>query len=106
VEHGAGLALICPTYLYYMVKIKKNKLFKNYCLQMGKVVFGTNDIKGYFNALSAFIKLLGLPTKYTDFEQIKEVTDADIAFLNQHFNKQTNNKKEDVGKYVFSHIKK
>jgi hypothetical protein len=89
-----------------MVNVKKNKLFKDYCLRMGKSVFGTKDLNGYFKALNAFIKLLGMPTKYTDFKQITKVTDKDLIFLNKHFDNQTMNMKKDVGKYVFSHIKK
>jgi alcohol dehydrogenase YqhD (iron-dependent ADH family) len=76
VEHGAGLALICPTYIKYIDK--KNKLFKQYSLEIGKYVFGVNSLDKYYYELSKFIKLLGLPKKYTDFKQIARVTKEDI----------------------------
>lgn len=103
VEHGAGLALICPTYLKYIDS--KNKLFKQYSLEIGREVFGVNSLNKYYEALIKFIKLLGLPAKYTDFKQISNVTNQDLAWLNKHFNEVMPNK-SDIPKYVFSHIKK
>jgi alcohol dehydrogenase YqhD (iron-dependent ADH family) len=102
VEHGAGLALICPIYLKYINQ--KNKLFRKYSIEIGRAVFRTKTLTGFYKELSKFIKLLGLPQKYTDFNQIKSVTKQDIVWLNKHFNEIMPSKK-DISKYVFDHIK-
>jgi hypothetical protein len=85
--------------------VKHDITFKDYCLKTGKAVFGVNTLSAFFKTMDDFIKLLGMPTKFTDFDQIKNVTKADIDFLNQHFNKGMKNKTE-LAKHVFDTIKK
>jgi alcohol dehydrogenase YqhD (iron-dependent ADH family) len=76
VEHGAGLALITPVYLKYMCR--HNKLFQKYSLEIARSVFEVNTLPLFFRKLEEFIKLLKLPTKYTDFKQINKVSAADM----------------------------
>ena len=103
VEHGAGLALICPTYLKYVDE--KNKVFKKYSLEIAKYVFNVNSLDAYYRELLKFIKLIGMPTRYTDFKPITKVTKQDISWLNKHVNEILPSNKHDISKYVFSHIK-
>lgn len=83
VEHGAGLALLTPHYLEYVCKY--NKKFYNLSLEIGKDIFGVKTFPAYIKALKDFIKLLKLPTKFTDFNNIKKVEKADIEWLTKHF---------------------
>jgi hypothetical protein len=56
----------------------KSKLFKERSLEIARTVFGVSTLPLFFTALEAFIKLLKLPVKYTDFEQITNVTKQDL----------------------------
>jgi alcohol dehydrogenase YqhD (iron-dependent ADH family) len=103
VEHGAGLALICPTYLKYVNR--KNNLFKKYSLEIGKHVFNVNTIDDFYKALLKFIKSIGLPTKYTDFQQIKNVNRQEIQWLCKHVNEILLPNQHDIAKHVFNNIK-
>lgn len=105
VEHGAGLALIFPTYIRYMDKTDKR--FAKISLDLAKNVFEVNSLEAFYKALDKFIMTLKLPKKYTDFQQIGSVTAKDIQWLNNHFNKVVRRKeKATMAKYVFDHIKK
>jgi hypothetical protein len=57
---------------------KHNKTFIKYCLEIGKDVFKVNTLEQFFKSLISFIKLLGLPQKFTDFDVIKSVSNKDI----------------------------
>ncbi|GHU30556.1 hypothetical protein FACS1894166_00420 [Bacilli bacterium] len=104
-EHGAGLALIFPTYIRYMDKTDKR--FAKISLDLAKNVFEVNSLEAFYKALDKFIMTLKLPKKYTDFQQIGSVTAKDIQWLNNHFNKVVRRKeKATMAKYVFDHIKK
>ncbi|MDR0739764.1 MAG: iron-containing alcohol dehydrogenase [Mycoplasmataceae bacterium] len=105
VEHGAGLALITPVYLDVMCK--HSKLFRDRSLEVAQNVFGVNTLSAFFIKLKTFIKLLKLPVKFTDFKQIKKVSDQDIAWLVKHFAK--NNKSKNSAKLantIFNKLRK
>ena len=87
VSHGAGLALITPIYIKYMAK--KSKKFYQLSLELAKELFNVNTIPAYIKKIEQFIKLLGMPTKYTDFKQINEITPKDLNWLSQAFDKNT-----------------
>jgi cytochrome b subunit of formate dehydrogenase len=77
------LALITPVYLKAMCD--KSKLFRESSLEIGKTLFGVNTLLLFFKKLEAFIKILKLPTKYTDFKQINKITKEDINWLTKHY---------------------
>ena len=56
---------------------------------MAKELFNVNTIPAYIKKIEQFIKLLGMPTKYTDFKQINEITPKDLNWLSQAFDKNT-----------------
>jgi hypothetical protein len=58
---------------------KHSKLFRDRSLEVAQNVFGVNTLSAFFIKLKTFIKLLKLPVKFTDFKQIKKVSDQDIA---------------------------
>ena len=87
VSHGAGLALITPTYIEYMCK--KNKEFKKLTVELGYALFGKKSDKYFITKLKAFIKTLGMPKKFTDFKEIKEVTKEDLKWLFEAFDRNT-----------------
>jgi hypothetical protein len=84
--------------------VKKNKIFIAKSLEIGQNVFQVKTLSAYFKKLNEFIALLKLPKRYGDFNNVKNVSDANIQFLNKHFNGVVRNK-QDMAKYVFSHIK-
>ncbi len=79
VSHGAGLALITPTYIEYMAG--KYETFRILTLELGDALFGVKSEKKFVKKLKDFIKSIGLPEKYTDFEQIKQITKEDLNDL-------------------------
>ncbi|MDR0985666.1 MAG: iron-containing alcohol dehydrogenase [Mycoplasmataceae bacterium] len=107
VPHGAGLALLTPNYLKYMCK--HNKTFIKYCLEIGKDVFKVNTLEQFFKSLISFIKLLGLPQKFTDFDVIKSVSNKDIEWLVNHFcsimKYPKNGFKFKLAKFVFESVR-
>lgn len=70
VTHGAGLALITPVYIELLSKV--NLEFKQKILVLAKEVFGTNGVDGLLEVLNQWIKNLKLPSKWTDFKEIKQ----------------------------------
>jgi hypothetical protein len=57
---------------------QRNKLFKARSLEIAKTVFDVKTLPLFFKKLAEFIKMLKLPVKYTDFQQINKVTNDDI----------------------------
>jgi hypothetical protein len=57
---------------------QRNRLFKERTLEIAETVFNVKTLNMFFNKLIEFIKMLKLPTKYTDFQQVKKVTSQDI----------------------------
>ena len=87
VSHGAGLALITPTYIGYMCK--KDKEFKKLTIDLSYALFGRKSEKYFVSKLKAFIKMLGMPKKFTDFKEIKSVTKEDLKWLSATFDRNT-----------------
>lgn len=104
VTHGAGLALITPSYI--KVRCAKEKWFKDKTLTLAKEVFGVSTIDKFISELNAFIKVLGLPTKFTDFEEIKSVSKEDINFIIDHAIKWRCNIDKKIIRSVLDNIKK
>ena len=82
VTHGAGLALITPTYI--KIRCEKEKWFKEKTLKLAKQVFGIKTIDEFIERLTKFIKILELPLKFTDFIEINEISNDDIDFIINH----------------------
>jgi len=64
----------------------KSELFRQQSLELGEEIFKVKAIRKYIKELKRFVRFLGLPEKYTDFKQIKQVSNDDIKFLINHFN--------------------
>lgn len=103
-SHGASLALITPVYIEYMCK--KNKKFKELSLEIAKEVFKVKTINDYLKKIKEYIKLCGLPQKYTDFNNIKKITKQDLEWLSKAFDKYMDNQHHKLGIDIYNKIKK
>ena len=68
-NHGQGLAVIHPAYYRHIVKDAKEKFER-----FGKEVFGVEGAEESVEALAAFIKECGLPTKMGELRSKTEIT--------------------------------
>lgn len=68
-NHGQGLAVIHPAYYRHIVKDAKEKFER-----FGKEVFGVESAGESVEALAAFIKECGLPTKMGELRSKTEIT--------------------------------
>ena len=68
-NHGQGLAVIHPAYYRHIVKDAKEKFER-----FGKEVFGVESAGESVEALAAFIKECGLPTKMGELHSKTEIT--------------------------------
>ena len=68
-NHGQGLAVIHPAYYRHIVKDAKEKFER-----FGKEVFGVESAGESVEALAAFIKECGLPTKVGELRSKTEIT--------------------------------
>lgn len=68
-NHGQGLAVIHPAYYRHIVKDAEEKFTR-----FAKEVFGKETAKEGIEALSAFIRECGLPTKLTELKSKTEIT--------------------------------
>lgn len=82
VTHGAGLALITPTYI--QVRCKNEKWFYDKTLKLAKNVFNVKTLKKFLCILNKFIKSLNLPTKYSDFTEIRKIDEHDFELIINH----------------------
>ena len=103
VTHGAGLALVTPTYIKH--RSKKDKNFAEQTLELAKEIFNVNTIEKFINKLTSFIKSIGLPLKFIDFPEIKEVTKKDREYLYTHTVKTIKNPVLNVDKKHVNIIK-
>lgn len=87
ISHGAGLALITPVYIKYMCAYDKK--FKALTVELSQALFNSKSINHFIKQIQNFIKLLNLPTKLTDFKEIKKVTKQDIDWLVGAFDRNT-----------------
>ncbi|MGL4647605.1 MAG: iron-containing alcohol dehydrogenase [Mycoplasmoidaceae bacterium] len=82
VTHGAGLALLTPTYI--KLRSETEEWFKKKTLLIAKEIFHLNSVDEFAKYLEGWIKKIGLPTKWTDFPEIKDVSDDDINEMISH----------------------
>ena len=68
-NHGQGLAVIHPAYYRHIVKDAEEKFTR-----FTKEVFGKETAEEGIEALSAFIRECGLPTKLTELKSKTEIT--------------------------------
>ena len=68
-NHGQGVAVIHPAYYRHIVKDAKEKF-----VRFGKEVFGVESAGESLEALAAFIKECGLPTKMGELRSKTEIT--------------------------------
>lgn len=68
-NHGQGLAVIHPAYYRHIVKDAPEKF-----IRFAQVVFGKNTAEEGIDALEAFIKECGLPTKMDQLKSTVEIT--------------------------------
>lgn len=69
-NHGQGLAVIHPVYYRHILKDAEEKFTR-----FAKEVFGKETAEEGIEALAAFIKECGLPTKLTELRSKVEITD-------------------------------
>lgn len=79
ISHGAGLALITPTYLEYMSE--NDKKYKELIIELGQELFGVDNVTKCIKNIKKLIKTLKMPTKFSDFKEIGKITEEDINFL-------------------------
>lgn len=103
ITHGAGLALITPTYL--RIRSEKEKWFKDKVIELGRNVFKTQNYEATLSFLTDFIVSLNLPTKWTDFSEIKKFDLEDAQFLISHSVKFGEKEMEEIYKDVILSIK-
>lgn len=82
ITHGAGLALITPVYLD--IRSKKEKWFEDKLIELGRNVFKTNTREETIKFIRDFIDGINLPSKWTQFKEIKSFTDDNVEFLVKH----------------------
>lgn len=82
ITHGAGLALITPVYM--KIRGEKEEWFKNKVIELGKEVFKTTSFDSTITFIEDFIKCIGLPSKWNEFEEIKKFDDEDALHLLTH----------------------
>lgn len=82
ITHGAGLALVTPIYL--QVRSNKEEWFKNKVIELGEKVFNVVGFDNTINYLKEFINQIGLPSKWNQFDEIKEFNDNDVDWLVNH----------------------
>lgn len=104
--HGAGLALLMPS--YFEVRAKEDNWFKEKALIFAKKVFNVNSINELVECITKFITDLHLPTKWTDFKEIKVApTDEELKSLVQLIRSTENPRISDELIYkVLNNIKK
>lgn len=68
-NHGQGLAVIHPAYYRHIVKDAPEKFGR-----LAKEVFGADTPEAGIDALAAFIRECGLPTKLTELKSKTEIT--------------------------------
>ena len=68
-NHGQGLAVIQPVYYRHILKEAEEKFAR-----MGKEVFGTETGEEALDALAAFVRECGLPTKLSQLRSRREIT--------------------------------
>ena len=68
-NHGQGLAVLYPVYYRHIVKDAPEKFAR-----MGQAVFGVDGAVAAVEALAAFIKECGLPTKLSQLRSRTEIT--------------------------------
>ena len=79
VTHGAGLALITPTYI--KIRCQKDEWFKQKTERLARELFNLKTADDFLKQLDNFISVLGLPKKSSDFKEIKEL---DVDALMKH----------------------
>lgn len=104
VSHGAGLALITPTYIEEMAN--RYEAFRILTLELAQELFGVHSVKQFLKELNRFIKDLGLPAKYSDFKEIGKITQTDIDELIQIFDRELSNNLHQLGVTIFNKIPK
>lgn len=83
VTHGAGLALITPTYIRY--RCKRDKWFLERTELLASRLFGQNNsVEFFINELNNLIGFLNLPKHYEDFTEINNINEEDIKFMAKH----------------------
>ena len=68
-NHGQGLAVLHPAYYRHIVKDAPEKFAR-----LGRVVFGVEGAEAAVDALAAFIRECGLPTKLSQLRSKTEIT--------------------------------
>ena len=85
VTHGAGLALITPTYIKF--RCQRDKWFAEKTILLAERLFNVKTLDSFYENLLNIIKSLGLPIKYTDFNEITNINDSDMEWLAEHASK-------------------
>ncbi len=103
ITHGAGLALVTPVYM--KIRGQKEEWFKNKVIELGREAFGTKGFDLTIKFIEDFIKCIGLPSKWSDFEEIKKFDDEDALHLLNHTIKFGDVELKDIYKEVINAIK-
>lgn len=82
VTHGAGLALVTPTYIKY--RCNHDNAFLKQTLELANEVFGVKTLNAFLLKLRNFIKGLGLPLKFSDFKEISKLSPKEREQIYEH----------------------
>ena len=83
VTHGAGLALVMPTYI--RLRAQQSAEYRDKVLYLAREVFNTDSVEGLIAVIVEWIKELGLPTKWSDFKEIgKKPSEHELVWLAEH----------------------
>ncbi|MGL5246529.1 MAG: iron-containing alcohol dehydrogenase [Mycoplasmoidaceae bacterium] len=104
VSHGAGLALITPTYI--KLRCNHQEWFKNKTLILAKEVFNINNIEEFITFLNNWIIKIALPIKWSDFKEIPSVSEHDYQEMVIHTIKGGGLLSRDFYMSVFKNIPK
>ncbi len=94
ITHGAGLALITPSYIKY--RSDNESWFREKTINLAQQVFNKNSVDEFINELINFIMLLELPIKFSNFNVIKNVSSDDINYIVEHSLKYSSTLSEKV----------
>lgn len=103
ITHGAGLALITPTYLE--VRGRREEWFYKKVEHLGKEVFRVQNFEETILFLKSFIKAIGLPLHWNQFKEITSLNEDDVKELLNHSLQFGDKDKEEMYLAVLNAIK-
>lgn len=82
ISHGAGLAIITPSYIQNLVNM--NPIYFNKTQRLSQELFHKESVEDFIKEITKFIKSLKLPLKWSDFKGIKSKGYLDFDAIIKH----------------------